>query len=52
MRVVHLEQQGAWGQSIQTAARVGLSGMDTENLYFYSYDKKANTYKNLEKPAY
>jgi len=22
------------------------------NLYFYSYDKKANSYKRIEKPAY
>jgi len=52
VRVIHLEQQGAWGQPVQIAARVDLSGMDTENLCFYSYDKKANSYKRIEKPAY
>ena len=52
VRIIHLEQQGAWGQPVQIAARVDLSGMDTENLHFYSYDKKANSYKRIEKPAY
>jgi len=52
VRVIHLEQQGAWGQPVQIAVRVDLSGMDTENLCFYSYDKKANSYKRIEKPAY
>jgi len=26
--------------------------MDTKNLYFYSYDKAANIYRRIEKPAY
>ena len=52
VRVIHLEQQGSFGQPVQIAARVDLTGMDTENLYFYSYDKKANSYKRIEKPAY
>jgi len=52
LRVVHLEQQGDFGMTAQIAAKVDLEGMDTKNLYFYSYDKAANIYRRIEKPAY
>lgn len=52
VRIVHLEQQGEWGQPVEVAAKVDLIGMDADNLYFYSYDKKANTYKRIQTPAY
>jgi len=52
LRGIHMDQSEPWGQPVEIAARVDLTGMDTKNLYFYSYDKKTNTYKRIEKPAY
>ena len=52
VRVIHFDQQADWEQPVGVAARVDLAGMNTENLYFYSYDKKANSYRRIEKPAY
>lgn len=52
LRVIHTDQQIDWGQPVRIAARVDLSGMDTKNLYFYSYDKATNSYRRIEKPAY
>lgn len=52
LRVVHLDYSGSFGQAVEIAARVDLTGMDTANLTFYSYDKAANSYKRIEKPAY
>ena len=52
VRIVHMDQQEAWGQPVQIAAKIDLTGMDTKNLYFYAYDKKTNTYRRIEKPAY
>jgi len=52
IRVIHLEQQADWGQPVEVAAKLGLIGMDTANLFFYSYDKAANTYRCIENPAY
>ncbi|GHU80964.1 hypothetical protein FACS1894191_7290 [Clostridia bacterium] len=50
--VIHLEQQEPWGQSVEIAAKVDLSGMDTKSLVFYAYDKKTNTYKRIPAPKY
>ena len=47
-----MDQAEPWGQPVEIAAKVDLTGMDTKNLYFYSYDKKTNTYRRIEKPAY
>ena len=52
VRVIYLDQRTDWGQSVNIAARVDLTGMDTKKLYFYSYDKTANSYRRIEKPAY
>jgi|GEM_PF-4032331 len=52
VRVIHMDQQEAWGQPVQIAARLDLTGMETNSLCFYSYDKKTNAYKRIEKPAY
>ena len=52
IRVVHLEQEGSFGMPIKIAAKVDLDGMDTKNLYFYSYNKKLNSYHRIGKPAY
>ena len=37
---------------MRVAARVGLTGMDTENLYFYSYDSAANSFRLIAEPNY
>lgn len=50
--VIHLDQADPWGQSVEIAAKVDLTGMDVAKLSLYSYDKVANTYKRIEKPAY
>ena len=52
VRVIHLDQQEDWGAPVKLAAKVDLTGMDTKNLYLYAYDKKTNTYRRIEKPAY
>jgi hypothetical protein len=52
IRVIHLEQQGGWGQPVNISAKVDLTGMDTKNLYFYSYDQKSNVYKRITAPSY
>lgn len=50
--VVSLGQQGSFGFPVEIAAKVDLTGMDTKNLVFYSYDKATNAYRRIEKPAY
>lgn len=52
VQVVHMDHSGSYGQTVEIAAKIDLTGMDTANLYFYSYDKTANTYKRIEKSAY
>jgi len=52
VRAIHMDQTAPWGQPVEIAARVDLTGIGTKNLYFYSYDKKTNTYRRIEKPAY
>ena len=52
VRVIHLDQAGDWSQPVEIAAKVDLTGMDTTNLHFYSYDKASNSYKRIEKPTY
>ena len=52
LQVIHLEHTGSFGQPVEVAAKVDLTGMDTTNLYFYSYDKEANSYKRIENPDY
>lgn len=45
--VLSLGQKGSFGQSVDIAAKLDLSGMDTDNLVFYIYDQSANSYKRL-----
>lgn len=52
VRAIHLDQAGSWGQSVEIAAKVDLTGMDVTKLVLYSYDKATNTYRRIEKPAY
>lgn len=49
--VVSLGQQGSFGQPMEIAVKLNLTGMNTKNLEFYSYDKATNTYRRIEKPA-
>lgn len=51
IRVLHFDSAAPWGQAVGVAAKIDLAGMDTANLYFYSYDKSGNTYRRLENPA-
>lgn len=50
--VIGFSQQGTWGQSVEIAAKVNLTGMDTKNLCFYSYNSGTKTYNRIEKPLY
>ena len=52
VQVIHFDQAEPWGQPVEIAAKLDLTGMDTSSLYFYSYDSKANTYQRIKKPAY
>ena len=52
IRVIQLDQQTDWGQLVEIAAKVDLTGMDTNRLYFYSYNAASNTYRRIENPAY
>jgi len=50
VRVVHFDHPDEWGQTIRVAARVDFTGMSTGNLYFYSYDRGANTFRRIANP--
>jgi uncharacterized repeat protein (TIGR02543 family) len=52
VRTIHMDQIGPWGQTVEIAARVDLTGVDVTNLVLYSYDKDTNTYRRLKKPVY
>ena len=50
--VLHFDQTGSWGQAVQIAAKLDLTGMNTNNLVFYSYDKTTNSYSRINNPNY
>jgi len=52
VRVVRFDHTAEWGQTVRVAARVDLTGMDVEGLYFYSYDSAANTFRLIVEPNY
>lgn len=52
LAVISLEQQNAFGMPVDIAAKLDLAGMDTKTLYFYAYDRAANTYKRIMEPNY
>ena len=52
MRFIQLNQKGSYGMTVKIAAKMDLSGMDTEKLCFYSYDKAGNTYRLIANPQY
>ncbi|MCI8624194.1 MAG: hypothetical protein HFG26_11120 [Provencibacterium sp.] len=51
-KVMHLDQAGAWGQEVRIAAKFDLTGMNRNNLVFYSYNQAANTYTQILNPRY
>ena len=52
VQVIHMDNAEPWGQEVQIAAKVDLTGWDTKRLYFYSYDAKTNSYKIIPAPKY
>ena len=48
--VVHFEHQGTFGMNIDAAVKVDLSGLNTKNLMFYSYDPATNRYAPIKDP--
>ena len=50
--ILSFDQQDSFGMPVEIAAKTDLTGMDSKNLCFYSYDNKANTYRRIEKPVY
>lgn len=52
VRVVSLNQKTAFGQTASIAAKVDLSNMNTQNLYFYAYNSENNSYDRITAPAY
>ncbi|WP_101911332.1 hypothetical protein [Marasmitruncus massiliensis] len=52
LRVIHFDQQEDWGVTVRIAAKVDLSGTDTQNLCFYSYNRATNACRRIAVPAY
>lgn len=52
VQAISCAQQGSFGQPVEIAAKFDLTGMDTKNLRFYSYDKTTNTYREIPNTAY
>jgi len=50
--VISFGQKGDFGTTINVAAKVDLTGFDTDNLNFYSYDNATNKYKRIATPKY
>jgi uncharacterized protein YkwD len=51
LMVASLGQQGSFGQSVKIAVKLDAT-LKKDNLKFYSYDKAANTYKQILTPNY
>ena len=51
IRIICMEQTGTWGQRVEIAARVDLTGMDAANLYIYRFDQKTNSYILIQRPG-
>lgn len=49
--VVSLGQKGSFGQTVRIAAKLD-SGLDPENLVFYSYDNGKNSYSQIKNSEY
>ncbi len=52
LAVVSMDQKGSFGMTVNVAAKVSLSGMNTKNLYFYSYNKSTNEFFSIKNPNY
>jgi len=50
VQAVHFDHGAEWGQTVRVAARVDLTGKDTDNLYFYNFDREANTFRLIAEP--
>ena len=49
---VVMEQQDSFGMMVDIAAKVDLTGMDTSDLHFYSYNAATNNYTRIVNPNY
>lgn len=45
-------QEGSFGTTVQVSAKVNLKKLDTQSLHFYSVNRVANTYVQIENPNY
>ncbi|WRS28647.1 metallophosphoesterase [Oscillospiraceae bacterium MB08-C2-2] len=52
IEVVSLAQAGSFGARLQVAAKVDLSKLAAETLFFYSYNQNENTYTRISTPSY
>lgn len=52
IQVIHMDESEPWGQTVEIAAKVDLTGMDTDHLYIYSYDRETNTYTRVSAEKY
>lgn len=52
IKVVKFEHTGPFGMAIEVAVKLDLTNMNTENLYFYSYDAATNIYTPIAYPMY
>ena len=50
--VLKLDQEESYGMRLRIAAKVDLTGFDTNRLYFYSYNPRTNTYVQIVDPSY
>ena len=50
--MLNLGQSGDFGTKVEVATLMNLSGMDTKQLRFYSYNSARNTYAPLAAPSY
>ena len=47
VQIIQMDESDPWGQVVEIAAKVDLTGMDTDKLYIYSYNAKTNTYVRI-----
>lgn len=52
IQVVSFAQPSGFGMTVNVAAKTSMSGLNTSNLYFYSYNKSTNQYSLIQKPSY
>jgi hypothetical protein len=52
MKFIHLAQPSSFGATVRIAAKVDLSGLDTDSLVFYSYDEAEHVITRLVNPQY